>query len=213
MGFSLGDIAAVALNPTSVIGTAAAALVGGASDIYSANQLAKGQREANEMNRDLTREQMAFQERMSSTAHQREVEDLRKSGLNPVLSANSGASTPVGASPDIKNSAPDYRGIAQRSIASAIELATFKKSMAEADSRIDKNYAEAENARTGIKTKLPLADIGTTFHDAFKLLQDLPSAVENFKRGKKYITTEEQRSRGKSYLSPRGKNVPLNIGR
>lgn len=41
-----------------------------------------------------------WQERMSNTAHQREIEDLTKAGLNPVLSAmkGNGASTPGGAS-------------------------------------------------------------------------------------------------------------------
>lgn len=61
--------------------------------------------------------QMAFQERMSNTAHQREVADLKASGLNPVLSAKlGGASTPTGA-------AGDYSSVMETAIKDAFKTA------------------------------------------------------------------------------------------
>lgn len=52
----------------------------------------------NFLNSREVRKQREWMEKMSNTAHQREVEDLRRAGLNPILSATggNGASTPQG---------------------------------------------------------------------------------------------------------------------
>lgn len=64
----------------------------------------KGAADQNRASAKAAQAQMDFQERMSNTAHQREIKDLQAAGLNPILSAKlGGASSPGGAQPNIVN--------------------------------------------------------------------------------------------------------------
>lgn len=119
------------------------AAIAGAASIGGAAIGAASQSSTNESNREIAREQMAFQERMSSTAHQREMADLAKAGLNPMLAKGmSGSSTPTGASIEMQN--PLSGNMLQQAVNSAMDAERLAADVANRRAETDQRKAETK---------------------------------------------------------------------
>lgn len=148
----LGEMATTALGFGAAVGSAGASYF--------------GQRKANKETRGLVKDQMSFQERMSNTAYQRQMEDMRQAGLNPILSARyGGASSPSGASATMQ----DELG---STVSSALDA---KRSIAELQNiRAQNAKIQADTDLTRTMKNVALEDVAVKNITAKQMATKLP---------------------------------------
>jgi len=129
----------------------------------------QSQKETNAANAEVAQRQMEFQERMSNTSYQRQVDDLKRAGINPMYGfmKASGASTPPGASYVAQS--PGMAAVQAYSSVSGARQSSAQAAKTAAETEVIEETGLAQAKANLEKT---VADLGLTTQQTRKVIID-----------------------------------------